>query len=593
MTLRLDEASGEAARAEVDSGQMQQVLTNLIMNGMQSMKRGGELTVRVERAARAPAGRPRRARGEHVAVRVTDGGEEVAPENILRIFEPFFTTKDVGEGTGLGLSVSYGIVREHGGWIDVESRRSARARRSRVPPRRAARMTQDDASSAAAGRGRGRAGRGSRRAAAGRGRGAVLRELSRRDGGRAIEVTMGRRALIIDDDEAMCGGSRRTLRSRGVEATTRTSPAEALALLEADEGFDVILTDLNMRGMDGIAVCGRAAEIRPDVPVMVITAFGSIETAVQAIRAGAYDYVTKPVDIEARAGAGAGDRAPRAQGRGAAAAPRRGPAGSRTSSARSAAMRGVQDLIERIADADATVLITGERDGQGGRRGEVRCAEPPQGRAVRGDQLRGGAGVADRERALRARAGAFTDARGARGPVRRGERRDAAASTRSGAAARGAAEAAPAPSRSAGCARWAGARRCRSTRASWPRRTATWTRPSRRAASGRTWHYRINVLHVELPPRAGAGQRRAAARAAHHRGLRHAWGKEVVGLSPAAAEAAARAYGPGNVREIRGNCWSGRWRSRGTRRSRWRTCRRRSGSTGRRTCSWRGTTRPS
>ncbi|WP_437912824.1 ATP-binding protein [Sorangium sp. So ce302] len=121
VTLRLDEASGGAARAEVDSGQMQQVLTNLIMNGMQSMKRGGELTVRVEHARVCPPADHGGAEGEHVAVRVTDGGEGVAPENILRIFEPFFTTKDVGEGTGLGLSVSYGIVREHGGWIDVES----------------------------------------------------------------------------------------------------------------------------------------------------------------------------------------------------------------------------------------------------------------------------------------------------------------------------------------------------------------------------------------------------------------------------------------------------------------------------------------
>ncbi|WP_437794190.1 sensor histidine kinase [Sorangium sp. So ce693] len=121
VTLRLDEAAGGAAHAEVDSGQMQQVLTNLIMNGMQSMKRGGELTVRVERAEARPPADHGGAAGEHVAVRVTDGGEGVAPENIPRIFEPFFTTKDVGEGTGLGLSVSYGIVREHGGWIEVES----------------------------------------------------------------------------------------------------------------------------------------------------------------------------------------------------------------------------------------------------------------------------------------------------------------------------------------------------------------------------------------------------------------------------------------------------------------------------------------
>ncbi|WP_437809790.1 ATP-binding protein [Sorangium sp. So ce1078] len=123
VTLRLDEADPALSRAEaeVDAGQMQQVLTNLIMNGMQSMKRGGELTVRVERALVRPPADHGGAEGEHVAIRVIDRGDGIAPENIHRIFEPFFTTKDVGEGTGLGLSVSYGMVREHGGWIDVQS----------------------------------------------------------------------------------------------------------------------------------------------------------------------------------------------------------------------------------------------------------------------------------------------------------------------------------------------------------------------------------------------------------------------------------------------------------------------------------------
>ncbi|KYG10345.1 histidine kinase, partial [Sorangium cellulosum] len=123
VTLRLDEAdlAPPGAQAEVDTGQMQQVLTNLVMNGMQSMKRGGELTVRVERARARPPADHGGAEGEHVAIRVIDQGDGIAPENIPRVFEPFFTTKDVGEGTGLGLSVSYGIVREHGGWLDVES----------------------------------------------------------------------------------------------------------------------------------------------------------------------------------------------------------------------------------------------------------------------------------------------------------------------------------------------------------------------------------------------------------------------------------------------------------------------------------------
>ncbi|MGK4000083.1 sensor histidine kinase [Sorangium sp. So ce1024] len=122
VTLRLDDVGPAPARADVDAGQIQQVLTNLVMNGMQSMKQGGEVTVRIERARVRPPADHGGAEGEHLAVRVIDRGEGIAPDNVQRIFEPFFTTKDVGEGTGLGLSVSYGIVREHGGWIDVESR---------------------------------------------------------------------------------------------------------------------------------------------------------------------------------------------------------------------------------------------------------------------------------------------------------------------------------------------------------------------------------------------------------------------------------------------------------------------------------------
>ena len=91
-----------------------------------------------------------------------------------------------------------------------------------------------------------------------------------------------------------------SLARRGFEATWRTSAGEALELLEAED-FDVVVTDLNMRGMNGLELCERIVANRPDVPVIVITAFGSLETAVAAIRAGAYDFITKPVEIDALA----------------------------------------------------------------------------------------------------------------------------------------------------------------------------------------------------------------------------------------------------------------------------------------------------
>lgn len=77
----------------------------------------------------------------------------------------------------------------------------------------------------------------------------------------------------------------------------RTSGHDALDLLRAED-FDVVVTDLTMPGMTGLELCARVVENRPDVPVVVITAFGSLDTATAAIRAGAYDFITKPFELD-------------------------------------------------------------------------------------------------------------------------------------------------------------------------------------------------------------------------------------------------------------------------------------------------------
>src|SRR5439155_26228921 len=101
----------------------------------------------------------------------------------------------------------------------------------------------------------------------------------------------------VDDDASMCDTLAAALSRRGFVVATKTSAVEALALIE-EQDFDVVVTDLHMDGMDGFAFCERVAANRPDVPVVVITAFGTLETAVAAIRAGAYDFITKPFDVE-------------------------------------------------------------------------------------------------------------------------------------------------------------------------------------------------------------------------------------------------------------------------------------------------------
>jgi signal transduction histidine kinase len=107
--------------AFVDVGQLQQVLTNLIVNAIQSINDGGRVQIRMGyRFARPPEGHAGEA-DQYDFIDIEDDGEGIADEHLDHIFEPFFTTKEVGEGTGLGLSLSYGIIDEHGGWIAASS----------------------------------------------------------------------------------------------------------------------------------------------------------------------------------------------------------------------------------------------------------------------------------------------------------------------------------------------------------------------------------------------------------------------------------------------------------------------------------------
>ena len=94
----------------------------------------------------------------------------------------------------------------------------------------------------------------------------------------------GGRILVVDDDQSMCEVLEESLRRRGFTVSFRTSAAAALEAIAAEE-LDVLVTDLNMRGMNGIDLCERVARNRPDVPVVVITAFGNMDTAIAAIRA--------------------------------------------------------------------------------------------------------------------------------------------------------------------------------------------------------------------------------------------------------------------------------------------------------------------
>jgi signal transduction histidine kinase len=109
----------------LDSEQMTQVVLNLVMNAVHATEPGRAVSVAICHGRAVPPAEDGRGEQACLCIEVRDEGSGITSDALARIFEPFFTTKDVGEGTGLGLSVAYGIVKDHGGWIDVSSRLGA------------------------------------------------------------------------------------------------------------------------------------------------------------------------------------------------------------------------------------------------------------------------------------------------------------------------------------------------------------------------------------------------------------------------------------------------------------------------------------
>lgn len=172
---------------------------------------------------------------------------------------------------------------------------------------------------------------------------------------------MSKRVLIVDDDQSMCQLLERGLSRRGVTATWTTVASEALQRV-SNERFDAVVADLNMAGTNGLELCARIVENRGDTPVIVITAFGSLDTAIAAIRAGAYDFITKPFELDALMLAleraithySMREEVKRLRLAGAESQRFDGLIGA------SPAIQAVHALLADVATTDSTVLLTGE-----------------------------------------------------------------------------------------------------------------------------------------------------------------------------------------------------------------------------------------
>jgi len=235
--------AGESlGRVKADPGQIEQVLMNLVVNAGDAMPAGGSLTVETRNATISEHDASRRAPaspGHYVVLSVADNGMGMDAETKARIFEPFFTTKEQGKGTGLGLATVYGIVKQSGGFIWVESEPGWGARFEIYLPR-----VTDGVEPASAPK---------------------------------EEITISRglkTVLVAEDEEAVRKLACEFLKSAGYNVLTASNGAEALALAEGSkQHIHVLLTDLVMPRMRGSELAKRLKALQPQIKVIYVSGY--------------------------------------------------------------------------------------------------------------------------------------------------------------------------------------------------------------------------------------------------------------------------------------------------------------------------------
>lgn len=235
----------DLASVRADAGQLEQVIINLAVNARDAMPSGGRLLIRTrnmtttEPLSRGVEVMPP---GNYVLIEIADTGSGISPEILDRIFEPFFSTKAVGSGTGLGLSTVYGIVRQTGGFVFVDSQLGRGTTFRIYLPRHAA------------------AGEASTRA--------DHAEDTPRD------LTGIGTVLLVEDEDAVRLFSARALRNKGYKVLEARSGEAALEIMnEQVDGIDLVISDVVMPNMDGPSLIKEVRRRRPDIKVIFISGY--------------------------------------------------------------------------------------------------------------------------------------------------------------------------------------------------------------------------------------------------------------------------------------------------------------------------------
>ena len=248
---------------KMDPAQVEQIIVNIAVNARHAMPRGGQLTIEVSNTVLdedAVADRPETEPGEYVQLAIADTGVGMSDEVIAQIFEPFFTTREVGQGTGLGLSTVYGIVKQNHGDIRVHSQvGQGTTFEIYIPRARQAAPSPPDRDQAA-------------------------------DLPRGTETV-----LVVEDDPNVQDLIASTLRMQGYTVLQAATAPEALRLTDEHGGdLHLLLTDLVLPGMNGIELASRLATTNPGIKVLLTSGYTADVIERHGVPSHGIAFIEKP-----------------------------------------------------------------------------------------------------------------------------------------------------------------------------------------------------------------------------------------------------------------------------------------------------------
>lgn len=274
--IQLDMVHGrDVGLVKVDQGQLEQVIINLVVNSRDAMPDGGSVTIHTRNHLQeftTLRGQDTMPPGRYVLIEVKDSGIGISPENIQRIFEPFFSTKEIGSGTGLGLSTVYGIVRQTGGFIGVESALGVGTTINVYLPV----YEQADAET----------------------RGEDAREDKP-----GPDLTGAGTILLVEDEDAVRVFSSRALRNKGYNILEARSGEEAIEVINKENGvLDLIVSDVVMPQMDGPTLYKHVREKWPEIKFVFVSGYTEDRLREQFTSGETIFFLPKPFTLKQLAG---------------------------------------------------------------------------------------------------------------------------------------------------------------------------------------------------------------------------------------------------------------------------------------------------